>query len=144
MKVADILKAKGTRVATMRPEAFIDTVIHRMRLDRIGAIVISVDGRTIAGMLSERDIVHGLVEHGAALLKMKAGEKMMREVATCMPQDSIKDVMIKMTHGRIRHVPVVENGKLAGIVSIGDIVKHRLSEAELEATVLREAYIATH
>jgi CBS domain-containing protein len=69
---------------------------------------------------------------------------MMREVATCMPQDSIKDVMIKMTHGRIRHVPVVENDRLAGIVSIGDIVKHRLEEVELEATVLREAYIAAH
>ncbi len=144
MKVEDILKGKGHRVATMRPESAIDTVIHRMRLDRIGAVVISSDGSTIEGILSERDIVHGLVEHGAALLKMTAADVMTHEVITCRLQDSIKEVMAKMTHRRIRHVPVLERGELAGIVSIGDVVKHRLEEAELEATVLREAYIATH
>jgi CBS domain-containing protein len=128
----------------MRPDASIDTVVHRMRLDRIGAVVISTDGRTIEGILSERDIVYGLVEHGASLLQKTAADLMTREVITCRAPDPIKDVMAKMTHSRIRHVPVVENGKLAGIVSIGDIVKHRLSEAELEASVLREAYIATH
>ena len=144
MKVEDILKAKSHRVATMRPESAIDTVIHRMRLDRIGAIVISSDGSTIEGILSERDIVYGPVEHGAGLLKMTAADVMTHEVITCRLQDTIKDVMSKMTHRRIRHVPVVENGELAGIVSIGDVVKHRLEEAELEATVLREAYIAAH
>ena len=144
MKVQDILSAKGNRVATMRPDASIETVVHRLRLDRIGAVVISTDGRTIEGILSERDIVYGLVEHGAALLEKTAEDLMVREVITCRPQDPIKDVMAKMTHSRIRHVPIVENGKLAGIVSIGDVVKHRLSEAELEATVLREAYIAAH
>jgi CBS domain-containing protein len=144
MKVEDILKAKSHRVATMRPESAIDTVIHRMRLDRIGAIVISSDGSTIEGILSERDIVYGLVEHGAGLLKMTAAHVMTHEVITCRLQDTIKDVMSKMTHRRIRHVPVLENGELAGIVSIGDVVKHRLEEAELESTVLREAYIAAH
>jgi CBS domain-containing protein len=144
MKVEDILKAKSHRVATMRPETAIDTVIHRMRLDRIGAIVISRDGSTIEGILSERDIVYGLVEHGAGLLKMTAADVMTHEVITCRLQDTIKDVMSKMTHRRIRHVPVVEHGELAGIVSIGDVVKHRLEEAELETTVLREAYIAAH
>ncbi|HZF33074.1 MAG TPA: CBS domain-containing protein [Candidatus Angelobacter sp.] len=144
MKVEDILKAKSHRVATMRPESAIDTVIHRMRLDRIGAIVISRDGSTIEGILSERDIVYGLVEHGAGLLKMTAADVMTHEVITCRLQDTIKDVMSKMTHRRIRHVPVVEQGELAGIVSIGDVVKHRLEEAELETTVLREAYIAAH
>ena len=144
MKVEDILKAKSHRVATMRPESAIDTVIHRMRLDRIGAIVISRDGSTIEGILSERDIVYGLVEHGAELLKMTAADVMTHEVITCRLQDTIKDVMSKMTHRRIRHVPVVEHGELAGIVSIGDVVKHRLEEAELETTVLREAYIAAH
>jgi CBS domain-containing protein len=144
MKVEDILKAKGHRVATMRPESAIDTVIHRMRLDRIGAVVISSDGSAIDGILSERDIVYGLVEHGVALLKMTAADVMTHEVITCRLQDSIKEVMAKMTHRRIRHVPVVERGELAGIVSIGDVVKHRLEEAELEATVLREAYIAAH
>ena len=144
MKVRDILHAKGSRVATMRPETGVDTVIHRLRLDHIGAVVISTDGATIAGILSERDIVYGLVEHGAGLLEMTAADVMTREVVTCAPQDGIRDVMRKMTHSRIRHVPVVENGKLAGIVSIGDMVKHRLEEAEMEATVLREAYIAAH
>jgi CBS domain-containing protein len=144
MKVEDILKAKGHRVATMRPESAIDTVIHRMRLDRIGAIVISRDGSTIEGILSERDIVYGLVEHGAGLLKMTAADVMTHEVITCRLQDTIKDVMSKMTHSRIRHVPVLADGELAGIVSIGDVVKYRLEEAELETTVLREAYIAAH
>jgi CBS domain-containing protein len=144
MKVQDILSEKGNRVATMRPDASVDTVVHRLRLDRIGAVVISTDGRTIEGILTERDIVYGLVEHGAALLAKTAADVMMREVVTCRAEDATKDVMAKMTHSRVRHVPVLENGKLAGIVSIGDIVKHRLSEAELEASVLREAYIATH
>ena len=144
MKVQDILSEKGNRVATMRPDASVDTVVHRLRLDRIGAVVISTDGRTIEGILSERDIVYGLVEHGAALLQKRAADIMTHEVITCRAEDAIKDVMAKMTHSRIRHVPVVENGRLAGIVSIGDVVKHRLSEAELETSVLREAYIATH
>jgi CBS domain-containing protein len=144
MKVQDILSEKGNRVATMRPDASIDTVVHRLRLDRIGAVVISTDGLTIDGILSERDIVYGLVEHGAALLQKRAADIMTHEVVTCRVEDAIKEVMAKMTHSRIRHVPVVENGRLAGIVSIGDVVKHRLSEAELEASVLREAYIATH
>lgn len=144
MKVQDILKAKGHKVATMRPETSIETVIHRLRLEHIGAVVISSDGSTIEGILSERDVVYGLVEHGAGLLKMTAAEIMTREVTTCAPPDGIRDVMLKMTHRRIRHVPVLDNGELAGIVSIGDVVKHRLEEAELEATVLREAYIAAH
>jgi CBS domain-containing protein len=144
MKVQDILSEKGNRVATMRPEASIDTVAHRLRMDRIGAVVISTDGRRIEGLLSERDIVYGLVEHGAALLEKTAADIMMHEVVTCRAQDALKDVMAKMTHSRVRHVPVVENGMLMGIVSIGDIVKHRMSEAELEASVLREAYIAAH
>lgn len=144
MNVQDILSEKGSRVATMRPDASVDTVVHRLRLDRIGAVVISSDGRTIEGLLSERDIVYGLVEYGAALLQKTAADIMVREVVTCRAQDALKDVMAKMTHSRVRHVPVVENGRLTGIVSIGDIVKHRLNDAELEAAVLREAYIATH
>jgi CBS domain-containing protein len=144
MQVAEILRAKGNRVITMRPETPVSTVIHRFKLDRIGAVVISADGSHIDGLLSERDIVLGLIEHGAGLLQRRAADVMVREVATCAPADSIKQLMAKMTHGRIRHVPVVENGKLAGIVSIGDVVKYRLQEAELEATVLRDAYIAAH
>lgn len=144
MKVQSILKSKGTRVVTMRPEASINTIIHRLKLERIGAIVISTDGTRIEGILSERDIVNGLVEYGGDLLQARAADIMIQEVITCAPDDGIKDVMVKMTHSRIRHVPVVEGGRLAGIISIGDLVKHRLEEVELEATVLREAYIASH
>ena len=142
MKVDAILKNKGGRVVTVQPDSSIAIVIRRMKLERIGAVVVSRDGETIAGILSERDIVHGLVEHGVGVLELKAADLMTREVLTCTREDSIQAIMARMTHSRIRHLPVVENGKLFGIVSIGDVVKNRLEEVELEANVLRDAYLA--
>jgi len=142
MKVASIVKSKGGRVVTMRPDSPIMSVIQRMKLERIGAIVISADGEKIDGIVSERDIVYGLAEQRAELLELKAADLMTHDVITCSPEDQIKQVMVRMTHSRIRHVPVVEAGRLCGIVSIGDVVKNRLEEVELEATVLRDAYIA--
>ena len=142
MKVDAILKAKGGTIVTTRPETALATAIHRLRLERIGALVVTSDGATPLGIVSERDIVYGLAERGAELLDLTVGDVMMREVITCTPQDSIKQVMAKMTRGRIRHLPVLENGRLCGIVSIGDVVKNRLEEIEMEATVLRDAYIA--
>jgi len=144
MKVAEILKSKGTKVVTMRPGSTIDTVVHRMRLERIGAVIISPDGKSILGVLSERDILHALAEHGADLLRVKAEDLMTREVVTCSREDALQSVMVKMTQRRIRHLPVVEEGQLVGIVSIGDAVKGRLEEVELEASVLRDSYLATH
>jgi len=144
MKVAEILKSKGTKVVTMRPGSTIDTVVHRMRLERIGAVIISPDGKSILGVLSERDILHALAEHGADLLRVKAQDLMTREVVTCSREDALQSVMVKMTQRRIRHLPVVEQGQLVGIVSIGDAVKSRLEEVELEASVLRDSYLATH
>jgi CBS domain-containing protein len=144
MKVAEILKSKGTKVVTMRPGSTIDTVVHRMRLERIGAVIISPDGKSILGVLSERDILHALAEHGADLLRVKAEDLMTREVVTCSREDALQSVMVKMTQRRIRHLPVVEQGQLVGIVSIGDAVKGRLEEVELEASVLRDSYLATH
>jgi CBS domain-containing protein len=144
MKVAEILKSKGTKVVTMRPGSTIDTVVHRMRLERIGAVIISPDGKSILGVLSERDILHALAEHGADLLRVKAEDVMTREVVTCSREDALQSVMVKMTQRRIRHLPVVEEGQLVGIVSIGDAVKSRLEEVELEASVLRDSYLATH
>ncbi len=144
MKVAEILKSKGTKVVTMRPGSTIDTVVHRMRLERIGAVIISPDGKSILGVLSERDILHALAEHGADLLRVKAEDLMTREVVTCSREDALQSVMVKMTQRRIRHLPVVEQGQLVGIVSIGDAVKSRLEEVELEASVLRDSYLATH
>ena len=144
MKIADVLKGKGSSVVTTRPDSTIDTVIRRMRLERIGAVIISPDGKSVIGILSERDIVRALAEHGAALLAYKTQDLMTREVVTCSREDTLQSVMVKMTQRRIRHLPVVEQGRLAGIVSIGDAVKSRLEEVELEANVLRDSYLATH
>jgi CBS domain-containing protein len=144
MKIGDALKRKGSGVVTMRSDSTIDTVVRRMRLERIGAVIISPDGKSVVGILSERDILHALAEHGTALLALKAEDLMTREVVTCSREDTLLSVMVKMTQRRIRHLPVVEQGQLAGIVSIGDAVKSRLEEVELEANVLRDSYLATH
>ena len=142
MKVETILKAKGGHVVTVQPNATVGTAIRRLKLERIGALVVSQNGVELQGMISERDIVLGLAEHGGGLLDLQVADLMTREVRTCTPQDSIKHVMGEMTRSRVRHLPVLEHGKLVGIVSIGDVVKNRLEEVELEASVLRDAYIA--
>jgi len=144
MKVAAVLKNKGRRVVCVHPEATIDAIVHRLKLERIGAVVVSANGETIAGILSERDVVMALAKSGAEALELKARDLMTREVVTCRLEDTVQSVMIKMSHKRIRHLPVVENGRLVGIVSIGDVVKNRLEEVELEANVLRDAYLAAH
>jgi len=142
VKVAAILKAKGTSVATTPPEATVSTVVWDLRSKGIGALVVSQDGTTLLGLISERDIIHALAEHGARLPGLRVSQLMTRSVVTCTPEDSITTVMALMTRHRVRHIPVVEAGRLRGIVSIGDVVKHRLDELEMEANVIREAYIA--
>jgi CBS domain-containing protein len=146
MKVRDILGSKGRRVVTIRPDATLSTAVHRLVLERIGALVVSEDGRKVAGVISERDIVRGLASQGADLLSTgsRVADLMSRNPITCTPEDSVKHVMAEMTRQRVRHLPVIEDGALAGIVSIGDVVKSRLEEVEMEAEVLRDAYIATH
>ena len=145
MKIGGIVpKRKGSGVVTMRPDLTIDTVVRRMRLERIGAVIISPDGKSVIGILSERDILHALAEHGTALLALKAEDLMSPEVVACSREDMLQSVMVKMTQRRIWHLPVVEQGQLAGIVSIGDAVKSWLEEVELEANVLRDSYLATH
>jgi CBS domain-containing protein len=140
MKVRDILAHKGSAVVTVRPDTTVATAIHRLMLERIGALVVSDDGVRVLGIVSERDIVRVVAERGAdALAPDLTVEAMMtRNVLTCGLEDSVKDLMTTMTQRRIRHLPVVENGRLVGIVSIGDVVKNRLEEVELEANVLRE------
>jgi len=142
MQVSDILKAKGTRVLTVRPEETISAFIKRITSEKVGAMVVSTDGTRPEGIITERDIVHGLAQHGAELLAMEVREVMTKRVIICAPGDSIKAVMIQMIRGRTRHLPVMEGGRLAGMVSIGDVVKNRLENAELEANVLRD-YITT-
>jgi CBS domain-containing protein len=146
MKVRDILAAKGRRTVTIRPDATIATAVHRLALERIGALVVSEDGDGIAGILSERDIVRALAQEGGAIMGIdrRVSEIMTVGVSTCRPEDNVKTIMAEMTRRRFRHLPVLEDGRLAGIVSIGDVVKSRLEEMELETVVLREAYIAAH
>lgn len=146
MKVRGILDAKGRDVVTIRPDATVATAVHRLALERVGALVVSEDGVRIAGILSERDIVGALAGEGADLLSTgrRVADLMTRHVVTCGPDDTVKQLMAEMTRRRIRHLPVVEGGRIAGIVSIGDVVKSRLGEVEMEATVLRDAYIAAH
>ena len=143
MKVREILDAKGRGVVVVRPEASVSTVVHRLVLERIGALVVSEDGRHIAGVITESDIVRALAADGAAAMASgrRVAELMTREVATCAPEDDVKHVMAEMTRRRVRHLPVVEGGGLAGIVSIGDVVKSRLGEAEEEAATLRDTHL---
>ena len=144
MKVQEILAHKGGKVVTIRPDATIATAVHRMALERIGALVVSEDGASIAGILSERDLIQGLAEDGAAVLApdRHVRDLMTKGVRTCRLDDPVKGVMAEMTRHRFRHMPVVEAGRLVGIVSIGDIVKARLAELETERDAL-QAYISS-
>ncbi len=138
MKVESILKTKGRDVITVPPEASVAEATRLLKEKRIGAVVVSGDGTTVQGILSERDIVHALVEHGGGALEMRVSDLMTRDVVTCSPEDSIGNLMAQMTERRFRHLPVVEGGSLCGMVSIGDVVKNRLDEVETEASAMRE------
>lgn len=141
MLVSTVLEGKGSGVHTIDPEATISAAIGRLAELSVGALVVSRNGRTLDGILSERDIVRGLGEEGARLLDARVSEVMTVRVLTCRRGDRVADVMGAMTSHRIRHVPVVENGMLAGMISIGDVVKSRLDEITQEAEALRD-YIA--
>ena len=142
MKVADILSAKGAKVMTVKPHETIETFAHRLRMAHVGAMIVSEDGKKIAGIISERDVTYGIAAHGAELTEKHVSDLMSTGVVTCSPNDPIADVAKIMTQHRIRHIPVLENNEVVGVVSIGDIVKHRLDEMELEANVLRDYAIA--
>jgi CBS domain-containing protein len=137
MNVEAILGGKGRAVATIRPDQTITAALAALRERNIGALVVSEDGEGVDGIISERDIVHGLAERGSALLALNVADVMTRRVTTCDPADSVADLMAEMTNRRIRHLPVVRDGRLVGIVSIGDLVKNRLDEIEYEARSLR-------
>jgi len=142
VKVADILRAKGSAVMTVRPTDTIVMLAHRLKLERVGAMIVSRDGETIDGIISERDITHGISEHGAELPGLQVADLMTKAVVTCSPDDTIADIARIMTGRRVRHLPVKEHGRLAGVVSVGDVVKHRIDEMEMEANVLRDYAIA--
>ncbi|MBW7838000.1 MAG: CBS domain-containing protein [Sphingomonadales bacterium] len=142
MLVKSILKGKGSDVVDIAPELTVLEATAVLRDKRIGAVLVRDKAKTIVGVLSERDIVRALANTGPEILKKKVCDLMTRQVVTCLPGDTVDHVMGLMTDKRIRHVPVVEGGKLLGIVSIGDVVKHKIAEAEMEAQALKK-YITT-
>ena len=142
MKVADLLKSKGGEVVTIAPGASVREAVEALRRNRIGAVVVSPDGKLVEGLVSERDIVHGLARYGGELLDKSVTDVMTKTPMTCSPDENVRQLMWVMTEHRSRHVPVLEGSTLCGIVSVGDVVKSRLDEVEMEASVLRDAYIA--
>ncbi len=141
MNVAAILKQKGRAVTTASPSATLHEVVGKLAAKRIGAIVIVGARGEVSGIISERDIMRVLAEQGPDVLKRPASESMTRQVVTCQETDTLDELMAMMTARRFRHLPVVTDGALVGIISIGDVVKHHVAEVEMEATAMRD-YIA--
>lgn len=140
MLISQILKHKGSDVATIAPHETIADVIAMLAKRRVGALVVSSNGEAIEGIISERDVVRGFADY-ANVLGMQASELMTSNVHTCTREATTEDLMALMTEGRFRHVPVIEDGKLIGIVSIGDVVNARVTELEIEREQLTD-YIA--
>ncbi|MFZ0459735.1 MAG: CBS domain-containing protein [Rhodoplanes sp.] len=142
MQVDNILKSKRPAVLWVPPALSVGEVAERLRSADVGVMIVSNDGESLKGLVSERDIAHGLAVHGAALLSLKVSDLMTRSVITCAPGDRVADIARIMTMRRIRHIPVVDGGKVVGVISIGDVLKSRISEIELEANVLRDLAVA--
>ncbi len=128
MRIANLLSEKGSFVATVDGSISVAEAVDELRRHGVGALVVSPDGRRIEGIVSERDVVRGLAALGAALMEASVTSIMSAFVHTCSPTDDTDSLMGTMTERRIRHVPVVEDGRLCGIVSIGDVVKCRITE----------------
>ncbi len=138
MRIGTIVAGKGDRVATIAPEATIADAVQRLADEGVGALVVSTDGARIDGIISERDIVRSLGRGQTGALALRVDDLMTSEVVTCSPSDTVDTLMAIMTDKRIRHVPMIEDDRLAGIVSIGDVVKWRLHELEEEAQHLKD------
>ena len=137
MRIADVLRTKGAAVATITPETSVSGLLTELAVNNIGAmVVLSADG--VVGIVSERDVVRKLHEHGVELLRLPVAQIMTTMVATCSPTDTVDHLTALMTTKRVRHIPVVENDRLVGIVSLGDIVKQRMEELESEQRALQD------
>ncbi|TLP48645.1 MULTISPECIES: CBS domain-containing protein [Cohaesibacter] len=141
MTISQILDQKGRDIFSKSPSCPLSDIVKLLRDEKIGVVLIS-EGESLQGILSERDIVRALSDHGASILADPASAHMTNKVMTCREGDTIATVMAHMTSGRFRHMPVMEGGKVVGLVSIGDVVKQRILEAEKEADEMR-AYIAS-
>ena len=141
MSVESILKRKGTEAATIAPDASVKRAADWLHAKNIGALVVT-HGNALLGLISEREIVHAISRYGETATSMPVSEIMRHGVITVSPAETVSHAMNQMTRHRVRHMPVVHNGKLAGIISIGDVVKHRLDDLELETNVLRDVHIA--
>jgi len=145
MIVRTILKEKSsTEVATTVAGQKVGDAAKLLDQRRIGALVVVDEQRSLAGILSERDIVRGLSRHGQAVMDMRVGDLMTADVLTCSPDDTIDGIMSTMTSNRIRHLPVLDGGKLAGIITIGDVVKAKLDETTMQVDSLREYVMSAH
>ncbi|HEX8804774.1 MAG TPA: CBS domain-containing protein [Acidimicrobiales bacterium] len=142
MLIEHVLNTKGTAVRTIPPTASVAEATAELGRHNVGALVVSDDGTTIAGIVSERDIVRALAATGSSVLRVPVSDLMTAEVTTCGPRATVDDLMRTMTDHRIRHVPVVDGGAMVGIVSIGDIVKSRIDELQVETDTLH-GYLAS-
>ena len=142
MKVSDIIKTKGSVVKTVEPETSARELSVRLHAEQIGAMVVSRDGHSVDGIVTEREVAYGLAAYGSELPTLPVSRLMAKAVIVCSPDDTITHVMKVMTQRRVRHVLVKESDRLVGIVSIGDILKHRVDELELEANVMRDYAVA--
>lgn len=140
MRIADVLRSKGSTVATVDPGISVTGLIAELARHKIGAMVV-VESEAVVGIVSERDVVRQLHERGTDLLNARVSDIMTTNVFTCLPTDSVDSLAATMTERRIRHMPVVVDGRLVGIVSIGDVVKSRIGELQSEREQL-ESYIA--
>lgn len=140
--VKAILDRKGSDIATIAPTADLASAVTLLAERRIGALVVTSSEREVAGIISERDIIRVLAEAGTAALELPVRQVMTREVVTCSRADTMSSIMELMTAGKFRHLPVVEEGQLIGIISIGDVIKYRVQEIEFESAALRD-YIRT-
>lgn len=142
MNVASILSTKGATVEVVGPDTLAGVAIHRMASRGIGCLVVVGDDDQLLGVLAERDVVRAMDRHGDGFSRLHVKDVMARHPATCTVGDDLSEVMRRMTSTRQRHLPVVDDDRLVGLVSIGDVVKHRLDALELETHVLRDVYLA--
>ncbi|WP_119458969.1 CBS domain-containing protein [Rhodospirillaceae bacterium SYSU D60014] len=142
MYVQSILDRKGAEIVTTRPEETIAATARLLSEHRIGAVLVLDGSGHVAGVISERDIVSGMAKHGAGVAAMTVADLMTRDVLLCRPTDTIEEITAIMTARRVRHLPVLEDDQLVGIVSIGDVVKQRLDETALEVDSLRQYVLA--